>query len=281
MAFYLGSFTSGMFSGAQDVVGMFDTVAQTQQRRAQTKSLEQETTMKQKAFDAAAAADKAATSGQPVPGAQDLPASSTGPSSAGDGAVAPTDLNSVSQPPAHLRALRIPGTFNQGAPAGSYGTSSGQQAPYSERNVGAIPTAQPPAYTDDTPSSEHARAPAPAAAPSGSAQPINTLAPYYQSPMQRMQALQPRTAAPHYTPNQGIPAGPAPNAPTPAMPGSNPMSTGPTWIGQNGTGQNGTGQNGTPPGAGRQMMMPSLASGQAGMGASILAAMNPTAGSTA
>lgn len=61
MAFYLGSLTSGFASGAQDVMGLYDTKAQIDARRASTAQQRQETSMQKQAFDAGKQATDAAT----------------------------------------------------------------------------------------------------------------------------------------------------------------------------------------------------------------------------
>ncbi len=286
MAFYRGSFSSGLFKGAQDAVGMFDTIEQTKQRRALTKQLEQEMKMKQDAFDAASKATLEAT--QPTdrtgPSASSngfSPGAASGAdtgttvvaqraASAADNAVTAADLGTLPTPN-HMRAL-IPTQY--GTPAPTPAPAAPSNSPIGSTDPGYMPAGTsnnaPIGSTSEIPPAPHRGKPGVSTgdAPPASRRPGDTLAPWY-APARPPQYL---------APQQGIPTGPAPPgaaASAPPQAPRQPSNTMSPWY----TPGSPLSQN--MPAQGIRPATPNLASSEQGMGASILAAMNPMAGPTA
>lgn len=137
MTFMLGAFTQGLSQGAKDIYGLSDTAAQTDQRRASTEALRQETSMKGAAFQAAHDATlQAGGNVAPTP-ALNTTSSSSG---TGGGSVGTTDVGPANAPVAPLNfatAVPQPNYMPQSQP----GSPSGF-APSMNPEAGPVSAAQ-------------------------------------------------------------------------------------------------------------------------------------------
>lgn len=170
MTFMLGAFTQGLSEGAKDIYGLSDMAAQTDQRKAQTESLRQETSMKQQAFDAGKLLSNAATAPQATP----MPAVNTTPSDSGttgggvgtttNGPVAPTTFENLPAP-ANMQGVTTGGMpagpqSTPGTPGGFGPSYNPEAGPVNAAQVGqgAVPTNVPGAVQAPTMASSDTRA---------------------------------------------------------------------------------------------------------------------------
>ena len=148
MTFMLGAFTQGLTEGARDIYGLADTSSQTDQRKAQTAALKQQTDFQKQAFDAGQTLAKGgqaiATPTLPTP-ASSTPTSGGGQAGTTSGPVAPTNFSGLPTPN-NMQGVTT-GASPQSAPgsASGYGPSYNPEAGPSSAANGQTQQGQNPA----------------------------------------------------------------------------------------------------------------------------------------